>query len=128
MDIFAKRLIMTAMSLVLAAVSLEAVRRRILRERYALLWLASALAVLISAICPSIPDFVARALGITFIEGASYLFAFFLMMVTFHMSIAISRLRGDLEAQARGIALLKAEIEELRRNGQNCTIENNDKN
>lgn len=114
MDIFSKRLIMVAMSLVLAGVSLEAVRRRVLRERYALLWLASALAVLVSAICPSIPEFLARALGITFIEGASYLFVFFLVMVMFHMSIAISRLRGDLEAQARRSALLKAELEEMR--------------
>lgn len=125
MDIFTKRLIMAAMSLFLTAVSLEAVRRRVLRERYALLWLASAMAVLVSALFPSVPDFIARALGISFIEGVSYLFAFFLMMVMFHMSIAISRLRGDLEAQARRLALLKAEIRRLAGAEQNSSGKKN---
>ena len=114
MDILSKRLIMATMSLVLMGVTFEAVRRRALRERYALLWMLSALAVLASAAFPSVPDFVARALGITFIEGASYLFSFFLMMVIFHISIAISRMRADLEAQARRSALLKAEVDRLK--------------
>ncbi len=113
MDILAKRIIMTAMSLVLMLVTFEALRRRALRERYALLWFLSAAAVLTSAIFPSVPDFVARKLGITFIEGASYLLAFFLMMVLFHISIAISCMRRDLEAQARRCALLKARVEKL---------------
>lgn len=113
MDIISKRIIMTIMSLVLMAVTFESVRRRALRERYALLWFVSALAVLVSAAFPSVPDFVARKLGITFIEGASYVFSFFVMMVVFHVSIAISRLRADLEAQARRNALLKAEVERL---------------
>lgn len=113
MDILSKRIIMAAMSLVLMGVTFEYVRRRALRERYALLWFVSALAVLVSAAFPSVPDFVARKLGITFIEGASYLFSFFVMMVVFHVSIAISRLRSDLEAQARRSALLKAEVERL---------------
>lgn len=113
MDIISKRIIMTIMSLVLMAVTFESVRRRALRERYALLWFVSALAVLVSAFFPSVPDFVARKLGITFIEGASYVFSFFVMMVVFHVSIAISRLRADLEAQARRNALLKAKVERL---------------
>lgn len=113
MDILMKRIIMAVMSLILMGVTFESVRRRALRERYALLWLLSALAVFVSAAFPSIPDFVARKLGITFIEGASYVFAFFVMMVVFHISIAISRLRADLEAQARRNTLLKAEVERL---------------
>lgn len=114
MDILSKRIIMTVMSLILVGGTLEAVRRRSLRERYALLWLLSGLAVLMSAAFPSVPDFIARHLGITFIEGASYLFAFFLIMVIFHISIAISHLRATIEAQARRIALLGAEVERLR--------------
>ena len=113
MDILMKRIIMAVMSLILMGVTFESVRRRALRERYALLWLLSALAVFVSAAFPSIPDFVARKLGITFIEGASYVFAFFVMMVVFHISIAISRLRADLEAQARRNTLLKAGVERL---------------
>ena len=111
--ITAKRFIMALMGLVLLGVTFEAVRRRALRERYAILWVLSGVVVLVSAACPSLPELVARALGITFIEGASYLFAFFLVMVVFHISTAISRIRADLEAEARRSALLQAEVERL---------------
>ena len=112
--IAAKRLIMTGMSFALLGVTFEAVRRRALRERYAILWVVSGGVVLLAAACPSIPDFIAKTLGITFIEGASYLLAFFLVMVVFHISTAISRIRADIEAQARYAALLKAEAERLK--------------
>lgn len=118
--IAAKRLIMTVMSFVLLGVTFEAVRRRTLRERYAILWVVCGIAVLISAACPSIPEFIAKGLGITFIEGASYLLAFFLVMVVFHISTAISRMRADIEAQARHAAILKAEVEELRARLENA--------
>lgn len=115
MDILSKRIIMTIMSLMLVGITFEAVRRRSLRERYALLWFLAALAVLVSAAFPSVPDFIARKLGITFIEGASYLFVFFLIMVVFHISIVISHLRAAIEAHAQRIALLSTEIERLSR-------------
>ncbi len=114
MDLLAKRLIMTVMSLVLLGFTFESVRRRKLRERYAVLWMLCGAMVLVCAAFPSIPDFVARRLGLTFIEAAAYIFAFFLILVIFHISIAISRSRENQEASARRMALLQAEIEKLR--------------
>ena len=122
--ITAKRFIMTMMGIVLLGVTFEAVRRRALRERYAILWVLSGVVVLVSAACPSLPELVARALGITFIEGASYLFAFFLVMVVFHISTAISRIRADLEAEARRSALLQAEVERLAKLNEECRMQN----
>lgn len=114
----AKRIIMILMSFVLLSVTFESVRRRKLRERYAILWVAASMAVLASAIFPAIPDWIARTLGITFIEGAAYLFAFFLVMVLFHVSIAISNLRSLVDASARRLALLEAETAKQKREAE----------
>lgn len=109
-----KRLIMGLLSVILMLCTFEAVRRRRLRERYAILWIVAAAAMLISTLFPCIPEIIAKTLGISFFESASYIFVFFLILVIFHISVTLSHHRGDLEAQARHIALLKTEVDHLR--------------
>lgn len=117
-DIIVKRIIMAVMGLVLMGITFESVRRQKLHERYAILWMLSGFAVLVCAVVPALPESIARLLGITFIEAAGYFFAFFLMLVLFHISLAISKLRFNRDAAARRIALLQAELERMKSQGE----------
>lgn len=113
-DIIIKRIIMVVMGLILMGITFESVRRRKLHERYAILWMLSGVVMLVCAIIPALPEKVARILGITFIEAAGYFFAFFLILVLFHISLAISKLRFNQEAAARRISLLQAELDRMK--------------
>src|SRR5437764_12747568 len=78
---------------VLLLVVLELVRRRRLLERYALLWLASAVVLLVLAIWDSLLTTVAKAIGIVYAPSALFVIAFgAILILLLHFSLAVSRL------------------------------------
>lgn len=87
---------------------LELVRRRQLREKYALLWLVvGGMSVLLGVFRPAL-DALSRTLGIAY--GPSTLFLFstvFLMLVVAHLSWEISRLEEKTRRLAEEIALMQ---------------------
>jgi len=92
---------------------LELVRRRALLERYALLWLFSAIALLILAAWRGLLSRVADALGIVYAPNALFFLAFAAILVLLlHFSIAVSRLADQSKVLAQRLALLD---ERLRR-------------
>lgn len=99
----------TALLLVL----LELVRRRRLLERYALLWLLSALTVLGLSIWRGLLEDVAQAIGVAYPPNALFLIAFgFVLLLLLHFSLAVSRLTDQAKVLAQRLALLE---ERLRR-------------
>lgn len=105
---------MAFMSVVMISVIFEAMRRSKLRERYAILWMATGFVTLICAIYPPIIDFVKRVLGVQeFFIAAGVLIFFFFILVIFHMSIELSQLKNNSQQVARHSTLLAARIEEL---------------
>lgn len=101
------------MALVLGGVTFEAVRRRKLRERYSILWFFTSFAILLASIFPSMPDYIARLLGLSFAEASLYLFSIALIFIIFYVSVALSKNKSDQDAQARYCANLRADVEEL---------------
>jgi hypothetical protein len=98
--------------LVLLVVILELLRRRQLREKYAILWLGVVILVIPLAIYPRLLDGAAGFLGIA--SGASlvlFLGFTFLLLVAIHLSWEVSRLEEETRTLAEDIALLRAEIE-----------------
>jgi hypothetical protein len=94
---------------------LEMVRRRRLLERYALLWLFSALALLGLAIWSGLLERISHTIGIVYPPNALFLIAFgFVMVLLLHFSIAVSRLTDQTKVLAQRLALL----EERQRQGQ----------
>jgi len=97
----------------LLLVGLELVRRRALLERYALLWLFSAVVLLILAAWRGLLGRVADALGIIYAPNALFFLAFAAILVLLlHFSIAVSRLADQSKVLAQRLALLE---ERLRR-------------
>lgn len=100
-------------AIVLLLVVLELVRRRRLLERYALLWLGSAVVLLGLALWTGALEKLARAVGIAYAPNALFLVAFaFVLMLLLHFSAAVSRLADQSKVLAQRLALLEERLRE----------------
>ena len=87
---------------------LELVRQRRLLERYALLWLFSALVLLALAVWKDFLETISKAIGIIYPPNALFLIAFgFVMVLLLHFSMAVSRLADQSKLLAQRIAMLE---------------------
>ena len=87
---------------------LELVRQRRLLERYALLWLLSALVLLALAVWSDFLETISRAIGVIYPPNALFLVAFgFVMLLLLHFSMAVSRLADQSKVLAQRVAMLE---------------------
>lgn len=101
-------------SVALIGVILELIRSRRLRERYALLWLATGLVLLALSVWRDGLNTIAGWTGVTGYPPA-VLFAvglLFVILVLLHYSMVISKLSDQNVILAQRLALLEAELEE----------------
>jgi hypothetical protein len=94
---------------------LDLVRRRRLVERYALLWMSAAIALLVLAIWTDLLDQIADWMGIQEPANAIFILAFgvvFLLLLNF--SVATSRLSEETKILAQESARLEQELREAR--------------
>jgi hypothetical protein len=92
----------------LLLVILEMVRQRRLLERYALLWLFSALVLLGLALWRDFLETIANTIGIIYPPNALFVIAFgFVLVLLLHFSIAVSRLADQSKVLAQRVALLE---------------------
>jgi len=102
------QLVSIVAALGLFMVVFELVRRRRLLERYALLWLFSALALLGLAVWRDLLEEVATTIGIYSPPNALFLVAFgFVLVLLLHFSIAVSRLTDQTKVLAQRVAMLE---------------------
>jgi hypothetical protein len=93
---------------------LELVRRRALMERYALLWLFSAVVILGLAIWQDALTVVARQMGILSAPNALFFVALgFVLLLLLHFSAAMSRLTDQSKVLAQRQALLEQRLREM---------------
>jgi hypothetical protein len=99
---------------------LELVRRRRLVERYALLWMSAAFALLVLAVWRDLLNIGSDFLGIAVPANALFLVAFGVIFVLLlHFSVATSRLGDETKILAQEVGRLDEELRRLRaeRNG-----------
>jgi hypothetical protein len=104
-----------AASLLLILVVLELVRGRRLKERYALLWLATGVALLVLSAWRGGLNTIAGWLGVTGYPPA-VLFAvatLFIFLVLLHYSTVISKLTDENVDLAQRVALLEERVDRL---------------
>jgi hypothetical protein len=102
------QLVAIAASALLFLVVLELVRRRRLLERYALLWLFSALVLLTLAIWRGFLEDIARVIGVAYAPNALFFIAFsFVLVLLLHFSLAVSRLTDQTKVLAQRLALME---------------------
>jgi hypothetical protein len=104
--------ILGALALLLSV--LEMVRRRRLLERYALLWLLSAVVILGLAVWRGALEQVASAVGIYSPPNALFFIALgFILVLLLHFSAAVSRLADQSKVLAQRQALVEQQLREL---------------
>ena len=89
-------------------VLLELVRRRRMLERYAVLWLFCAVALLGLSVWKGLLSDLAHAVGIYYPPSALFVIAFgFVLVLLLHFSVAVSKLADQNKVLAQRVALLE---------------------
>jgi hypothetical protein len=95
---------------------LELVRQRRLKEEYSLLWLATALVLLILSVSRPLLDTLASLVGIFYPPSALFLVAVvFILFILLQFSTALTRLSRENKEIAQQMAILKLELEQARK-------------
>lgn len=95
---------------------LELVRRRKLKEEYSLLWLATALVLIVLSVSRPLLDVLAAIVGIYYPPSALFLVAMvFVLFILLHFSTVITRLSHESKEAAQQIALLRWQLEQAQK-------------
>jgi hypothetical protein len=103
--------------MILLWITFELIRKKRLREEYAILWLFTGIVVLVFSLWPEflLSQFFVRITGIFYLSAVLLIAFFFLLLIVFHFSVVISKLTGQNKDLAQRYALLEMEFKELRR-------------
>ena len=100
-------------SFLIMAIVIELVRRRKLREEYSWLWLLTGAVIVVLVIWYDLLVIVTRLIGA--IAPTTTLFIFgllFLMLISLHYSIQISKLSYQVKEMGQQLAILREAMEE----------------
>ncbi|QPC82979.1 DUF2304 domain-containing protein [Phototrophicus methaneseepsis] len=104
-----------ALSIAALLFVLELVRRRKLREEYSLLWLFTALVMIVVSVWRELLHGLATLFGIAYPPNLLFLLAALLtFLILLYYSVIITRLTHENKVIAQEVALLRYEIEQLR--------------
>jgi hypothetical protein len=105
-----------AFFLALAIVGLvgEMLRRKKLREKYAIWWLVVGIATLILAAFPQLLGYVAQAVGVQLPSNLLFILSILMLLgVCLHLSWEISVVEEETRALAEEVAILRIQIERI---------------
>ena len=102
-------------ALVVMALIVSLLLRRQLREKYAVLWLLVGVAILVLALVPGLLVGLADVLGVEIPSNLIFSLAIFLLVgVTLHLSWELSQAEDEVRRVAEEVAILRADVEEIR--------------
>ena len=115
MNSFRISIVAALAALLLLFVIFELIRSRRLQERYAMLWLLTAVVILVLGLWRGLLAQIASAVGIAYPPSALFvLAAFFILLLLLHYSTVISKLSDQNLILAQRLALLERKVEEAR--------------
>jgi len=92
----------------LLLIVLDLVRRRRLLERYALVWLAVTVALIVLSVWGQVLDGISSLTGIAYPPTALFVIAFgFVIFLLLHFSVAVSKLSDQTRVLAQQLSLLE---------------------
>lgn len=91
---------------------LELIRRKLLKEAYAILWLVFGFAFLLLSCCKQAIDYVSKIVGIYYPPAMLLLFLIFaLICVLVQFSVVVSRQNDQIRKLSQKIAILEDSID-----------------
>lgn len=98
-------------SLALLGLIVYLIRRRKLREEYALLWLGVGVATIVLALWYGLLEWLTRLIGAVAPTTTLFIFAIlFLSVVAIHFSISLSRLKDQIRDLTQELAILRKDL------------------
>jgi hypothetical protein len=104
------RITMAVTILVTLIFIFELLRRKALREKYAFVWIVTALILIVGALFPELAINLSNALG--FATIASFLMVFFgiiILLITMQLSLELGKVEDQNQRLAEELALIKME-------------------
>jgi len=117
--VFRMRIVLGFLSALVLMITLEAVRRFAMEERYALLWVFTGVILLIFAIYPDAVGWLAALTGMQYVSAITMVVFAFLLLVAFNFSLALSELRADQRRICQHAAELELRLTELEKKQSN---------
>ncbi|MBI2400137.1 MAG: DUF2304 domain-containing protein [Deltaproteobacteria bacterium] len=95
-------------SVALFAFVIDFIRRGLLKEKYSVLWIISALVIMALSVKKGLLDGIAGILGIAYPPSLLFLVAFiFILLINLHFSVVISILHEKNKALVQELTLLR---------------------
>lgn len=107
------RLTMGLLSFLVLSVTMESLRKDVLEERYALLWVATSVIIFAFALFPKLVVLLRVVTGVHYTSAVLGVLIAFLLLVAFHFSLALSIHRRHQSAAARKAAVLDQRVTRL---------------
>jgi hypothetical protein len=108
------------LALVIVGLVAEMLRRKKLREKYAIWWLVVGVATLILAAFPQLLVFVAQIAGIQLPSNLLFILSILMLLgVCLHLSWEISVVEDETRALAEEVAILRIQIEQINKSFAN---------
>jgi len=113
------RLFAVLLGIAVLLLVLNLVRTRKLKEEFALLWLLTAVVLVLTPLFIDYLDMIAYALGIEYPPALIFVLAIIsLLLILFQFSLRISRFSEQIKVMVQELALLRAQVEDLERSAE----------
>jgi hypothetical protein len=110
------RIVGSIVSIALMLLIVELVRRKKLREEYSWVWLLTGSVILLLMMWVDLLKWITQMVGAIVPSSTVFFLAFlFLMMISLHFSVVISKLTDRNKDLAQRYALLEGEVNELKK-------------
>jgi hypothetical protein len=107
-----QRVEVIVLTVLVCGLIVELVRRKRLREGYALLWIGAGVVIALLGIWKGLLTHVSHAIGIYYPPSALFAVAFvFVLGLLIHFSLALSRLAEQNKRLAQHVAMLRDELD-----------------
>jgi len=107
------RIMMSTISFIVLVITIESIRRTRLQERYALLWVATGIIILMTAFFPQLLNVIGLVFGTQYVTSVVGVLFAFLLLISFHFSIALSGFQRHQTKIAQRFAILEQRIDAL---------------
>ena len=107
------QIIVGLISLAFFLATFEFIRKRFLREEYAILWLLTSLAIAVLSLWPGLVPIISKLTGFYYLTAVLGIIFVFLIALLMHYSIVISKVKEVNKELIQRYALLERKVTEI---------------
>lgn len=91
---------------------IELLRRKVLREKFAMVWLSLAIALILGALFPDLVNKLSRYLGFQYLSNfVLFFFGVLNFLIAMQLSLSISKSENQIKTLAEEVAILNSKFD-----------------